>query len=344
MISDSFASNVVVASMLKRPRTPPTNNLAMDYQTADSEHVLKRSRPYGLSDDANNLPVNILPVTYPVQGPSHSLQSSDDLPKTVVANLNQGSAVKSMDFHPVQQTLLLVGTNIGDIAVWDVGSRERQVFRNFKVWDIGRCTMTLQASLVSEYTASVNRVMWSPDGTLFGVAYSKHIVHTMVVLIYGTTWRLMLLLVMSAILLSLIQTNNYASSLLDKAIWVWDAVTGSKQYTCEGGSWEEKMFSISNSSFQLVLMGRLRLGLMIMRVQELIMTHQDIPAQLWLTVLMGQGCSHVGLLKKENHTSLTGMKVKGLSSGCIMVLGSGLSVLCNLIQQKVDFWLLVMSL
>ena len=51
MISDSFASNVVVASMLKRPRTPPTNNLAMDYQTADSEHVVKRSRPFAVSDD-----------------------------------------------------------------------------------------------------------------------------------------------------------------------------------------------------------------------------------------------------------------------------------------------------
>lgn len=32
---------------------------------------------------------------------------SDDLPKTVVASLNQGSAIKSMDFHPVQLTLLL---------------------------------------------------------------------------------------------------------------------------------------------------------------------------------------------------------------------------------------------
>lgn len=40
--------------------------------------------------------------------------------------------------------LILVGTNIGDIAVWEVGSRERVVFRNFKVWDLGVCSMTLQ--------------------------------------------------------------------------------------------------------------------------------------------------------------------------------------------------------
>lgn len=40
-----------VAAILKRPRTPPTNNPTMDYQTADSEHVLKRSRPFGLSEE-----------------------------------------------------------------------------------------------------------------------------------------------------------------------------------------------------------------------------------------------------------------------------------------------------
>lgn len=41
----------MIAAILKRPRTPPTNNSAMDYQTADSEHVLKRSRPFGISDE-----------------------------------------------------------------------------------------------------------------------------------------------------------------------------------------------------------------------------------------------------------------------------------------------------
>lgn len=40
-----------MAAILKRPRTPPTNNPVMDYQTADSEHVLKRPRPFGISDE-----------------------------------------------------------------------------------------------------------------------------------------------------------------------------------------------------------------------------------------------------------------------------------------------------
>lgn len=43
----------MVAAILKRPRTPPTNNPAMDYQSADSEHVLKRSRPFGMPDEVS---------------------------------------------------------------------------------------------------------------------------------------------------------------------------------------------------------------------------------------------------------------------------------------------------
>lgn len=58
-------------------------------------------------NQVNNLPVNILPVAYASQTHGQSSYSSDDLPTTLVTTLNQGSAVKSMDFHPVQQILLL---------------------------------------------------------------------------------------------------------------------------------------------------------------------------------------------------------------------------------------------
>ncbi|KAL6972859.1 Topless-related protein 4 [Sarracenia purpurea var. burkii] len=206
---------------------------------ADSEQVLKRSRPFGLSDEVNNIPVNIFPVPYPGQNPAHTLYSSDDLPKTVVANLNQGSAIKSMDFHPVQQTLLLVGTNIGDTAIWEVGSRERLAFRNFKVWDLGTCSMTLQASLANEYTASVNKVRWNPDGTLFGVAYSKHIVH---VYRYHGGDDIRNHLEIDAHTgnvsdLAFAHPNKQLCVITcgeDKTIKVWDAATGSKQYIFEG--------------------------------------------------------------------------------------------------------------
>ena len=47
---------------------------------------------------------NILPVSY--AGETHTL-SPDDLPKVVATTLPQGSPVTSMEFHPVQQILLL---------------------------------------------------------------------------------------------------------------------------------------------------------------------------------------------------------------------------------------------
>ncbi|KAG7021233.1 Topless-related protein 4 [Cucurbita argyrosperma subsp. argyrosperma] len=227
------------AAILKRPRTPPTNNPTMDYQTADSEHVLKRARPFGLSEEVNNLSVNILPVGYANQGHGQSSYSSDDLPKNVVTNLSQGSVVKSMDFHPQQQTILLVGTNVGDVMIWEVGGRERIAIRNFKVWDLSACSVPLQASLAGDYTASINRVMWSPDGTVFGVAYSKSIVH-----IYsyqaGDDLRNHLEIeahVGSVNDLAFSYPNKQLSLVTcgeDRVIKVWDTVTGVKQFTFEG--------------------------------------------------------------------------------------------------------------
>ncbi|XP_059433655.1 topless-related protein 4-like [Corylus avellana] len=227
------------AAILKRPRTPPTNNPAMDYQTADSEHVLKRSRPFGISDEVNNLPVNILPVAYTSQSHGQNSYTADDLPKTVVMTLNQGSSVKSMDFHPAQQILLLVGTNMGDVMVWDVGGRERIALKNFKVWDLGSCSMPLQASLSNDYTASVNRVIWSPDGSLFGVAYSKHIVH---IYSYHGGDDLQNHLEIDAHAGSVNDLAfSYPNKQLcfvtcgeDRVIKVWDAGTGAKLYTFEG--------------------------------------------------------------------------------------------------------------
>lgn len=54
-----------------------------------------------------NLPVNVMPVTFPGHGHSQAFNAPDDLPKTVTRTLNQGSSPMSMDFHPVQQALLL---------------------------------------------------------------------------------------------------------------------------------------------------------------------------------------------------------------------------------------------
>ncbi|XP_017258948.1 topless-related protein 4 isoform X1 [Daucus carota subsp. sativus] len=226
------------AALLKRPRTP-INNPAIDYQTADSEHVLKRPRPFGISDDqVNNPTANILSAGSTNQNPGQSSFSIDDLPKAVVMTLSQGSAVKSLDFHPVQQNLLLVGTTTGVVMVWELGTREKLVQRNFKVWDLKSCSMPLQASIASDYNASVNRVIWSPDGNSFGVAYSKHIVHYYA---YHGSDSLQDKLEIEAhdgsvndIAFSFPNKRCIITCGEDRLIKVWDANTGAKQFTFEG--------------------------------------------------------------------------------------------------------------
>ncbi|KAL8171732.1 hypothetical protein V2J09_023536 [Rumex salicifolius] len=232
------------AQMLKRPRTPPANAPPVDYQTADSEYLLKRTRPFGIPDEGNNVPVNILPISFPGQSHHHNMYSPDDLPKIVVANLNQGSAVKCMDFHPHQQSLLLVGTNIGDVSIWEISSKSKLVTRNFKVWDVGSRSVALQAkllhaSLQNEYTASVNRVRWNNDGALLGVAYSKHIVQ-----VYSYTIRHELgnVIEIEAHVgnvsdLAFAHPNKLPCLVTcgeDKTIKVWDALNGAKLHTFEG--------------------------------------------------------------------------------------------------------------
>ncbi|KAJ6434894.1 hypothetical protein OIU84_000187 [Salix udensis] len=48
-----------------------------------------------------------------------SVNISDDLPKNVLRILNEGSSPTSMEFHPEKQTVLLVGTTVGDVGLWE---------------------------------------------------------------------------------------------------------------------------------------------------------------------------------------------------------------------------------
>lgn len=221
------------AALLKRPLTP--NNPGVDYHTADSEHVLKRQRPMGISEEVS-VPTN-LPVGYPGMG--RNAYSTEELPKNVATVLNQGSSVMSMDFHPSQPTVLLVGTNVGDIAVWEVACRERLAHRTFKVWEVQACSSVFQSALVKDPGMSVNRVLWNPDGNQFGVAYSKHLLH-----LYNFNGREDLVhhLEIDAHVggvndIAFSQPNNKHCVVTcgdDKTIKVWDATTGALQFTFEG--------------------------------------------------------------------------------------------------------------
>ncbi|XP_038980428.1 protein TPR1-like isoform X3 [Phoenix dactylifera] len=175
--SSSVQSAVVTASsipvppnqvsILKRPRTPPNALSMTDYQNAESEQVMKRLRPGAHPMDE---------VTYPVPHPQVPW-SLDDLPRIVVCTLTQGSNVTSMDFHPTHHTLLLVGSGNGEVTLWEVGLRERLVSKPFKICDLAAFPPQFQNAIVKESSISINRVAWSPDGSLIGVAFSKHLVH-----------------------------------------------------------------------------------------------------------------------------------------------------------------------
>uniref|UniRef100_A0A0E0GJV4 CTLH domain-containing protein n=1 Tax=Oryza nivara TaxID=4536 RepID=A0A0E0GJV4_ORYNI len=196
-----FGTPTNPAAILKHPRTPTTANPSMDYPSGDSDHVSKRTRPVGMSEEVN-LPVNMLPVTYPQ---SHSYPQ-DDFHKNVARTLSQGSTPMSMDFHPVQQTLLLVGTNVGDIGLWDVGTKERLVLRNFKVWDLTKCSMALQ--IYSYHGGDDIRQHLEIDAHVGGVndiAFA-HPNKQLCIITCGD----------------------------DKTIKVWEATSGAKQFTFEG--------------------------------------------------------------------------------------------------------------
>ena len=51
--------------------------------------------------------LNVLPVTFPGDGHAQAFSAPDGLAKNYHMDLKQGLFTMSMDFHPVQQTLLL---------------------------------------------------------------------------------------------------------------------------------------------------------------------------------------------------------------------------------------------
>lgn len=170
-VSSSIQSAAVAASSMP---VPPNQAISMmkrptitDYQSAESEQLMKRLRPSGHGVDEATYPA-------PIPQPSWSL---DDLPRTVACTLSQGSNVTSMDFHPSRQTLLLVGSANGEITLWEIGLRERLVSKPFKIWDMQACSTQFQSAVAKDSSMSINRVTWSPDGDLIGVAFTKHLIH-----------------------------------------------------------------------------------------------------------------------------------------------------------------------
>eukprot|EP00262_Sarcandra_glabra_P008610 TRINITY_DN2218_c0_g2_i4.p1 TRINITY_DN2218_c0_g2~~TRINITY_DN2218_c0_g2_i4.p1 ORF type:complete len:208 (+),score=33.36 TRINITY_DN2218_c0_g2_i4:136-759(+) len=125
------------------------------------------------------------------------------------------------------------------IGIWEVGSRDRLVHRTFKVWDISACSPLLQTTLMKDASISVNRCLWAPDGSILGVAFSKHIVQ---VYFYSPTGDLRQHVEIDAHIggvndIAFSHPNKQLCIITcgdDKTIKVWDASTGRKQHTFEG--------------------------------------------------------------------------------------------------------------
>ncbi|XP_031129869.1 protein TOPLESS-like isoform X2 [Ipomoea triloba] len=165
---------------------------------------------------------------------------SDNFPKDVERFLNLGSSPTSMDFHPIQQILLLVGNSVGDVELWDVGAVKKLFWRKFTVWK----TETVSASFLEDINKnphiSVNRVLWSSDGSLFGAAYSRNIVQLYSYHGGSNSIRKQLEIEAHAGSVNDLAFSKPYNQLLvitcgdDKLIQVWDAVTGARRYTFEG--------------------------------------------------------------------------------------------------------------
>ncbi|KAI9160803.1 hypothetical protein LWI28_011686 [Acer negundo] len=226
-------------SKFRHPSLDVVAELSGLHRTSSPSFMNQRRRGSSSTVLLVNLPVNVLPITFPGHSHSQDFNASEDLPRTVIRTLNQGSSPMSMDFHPVQQTLLLVGTNVGDIGLWEVCSRERLVLKNFKVWELSAFTMPIQAALIKDPGVSVNRVIWSPDGSLFGVAYSRHIVQ---IHAYNGGDDVRQHLEIDAHVggvndLAFSHPNKKLCVITcgdDKTIKVWDAATGAKLFNFEG--------------------------------------------------------------------------------------------------------------
>ncbi|KAJ8534956.1 hypothetical protein K7X08_016684 [Anisodus acutangulus] len=182
----------------------------------------------------------VLSTTAPCQNQDASSNLSDDFPKAVERVLNIGYCPTTMDFHPIQQTLLIVGDSVGGVELWDVSSEEKLFSRNFMIWKVRAVSYAFLESITEDPRISVNRILWNSDGLLFGVAYSKSIVQLYYYHYNNNHAEKHLEFEAhsgSVNDLAFSKPNNQLFVITcgeDKLVKVWDTVTGAIQYTFEG--------------------------------------------------------------------------------------------------------------
>ncbi|XP_071909862.1 topless-related protein 1-like [Coffea arabica] len=175
---------------------PQINSLLFDHKFVTSEAIKDSTNAFRIF---SRMPVDkvVSQTNVPVQSQNLDVNCPEDLPGKVER----------------------FGSINGETELWDVRS-EIDYNQNPKI--------------------SVNRVLWSPDGSIFGVAYSKQIVQ--LYCYHATGNYIEKQLEIDAHLggvHDLAFSSPYDQILVitcgeDKLIKVWDSMTGSKQYICEG--------------------------------------------------------------------------------------------------------------
>ncbi|KAK8544758.1 hypothetical protein V6N13_045837 [Hibiscus sabdariffa] len=141
----------------------PQNHLFM--QSADNLLVASSILHPGQNHNPESSVSDELPIISMNNGILQNIEpiSNTGLPKTVARILNDLSSPMSKDFHPVEQTFLLVGTNVGDIGLWDVNSGVKKLSRNFMVWNIGACSTMFKGLLIQNILCNYIPTMIGSD-------------------------------------------------------------------------------------------------------------------------------------------------------------------------------------
>ncbi|RVW53884.1 Topless-related protein 1 [Vitis vinifera] len=185
-------------------------NTPLEVEQMPVQTPIKGAQPLDCAMMASETPFSKAFSDPGLSGSKSSLNVTNDLPKIVVQMLDLGSRPTSIDFHPSKHTLLIVGTSAGEIEMWDVCSQEKIFSTIFKIWNKEGGSQKKSLSRIFSFRnqekadvqkayegevrpehPSVNRVLWSPDGSLFGVAYSEDIVQLFCYCSRNSIWEYM---------------------------------------------------------------------------------------------------------------------------------------------------------
>ncbi|RHN74443.1 putative transcription factor WD40-like family [Medicago truncatula] len=154
----------LVGSISKLSFTLNTPLAPMDYQSNDRVQQLRpllaaesveKHYSIGTSLQAGQVASTVTPQPSP--------RLFDEIPRTVVWELNQGSTVKSMEFHPTNHSILAVGCENGEISLWEARMKEKLISKSFNIWNLSNCSVKFQTENPKEL--SVIRITWSPDAS-----------------------------------------------------------------------------------------------------------------------------------------------------------------------------------